>query len=179
MKHLPNVITVTRMLCAPLLALEILDGDYWTAFYLAVFMGLSDAVDGYLAKRFAWESALGEALDPLADKLMLTTAFVTFAVAGLAPVWLAALVAARDLLLVCGAAAQHFYGGGCEFRASLASKINTCLQIILVFHILGAQLELWSDAWTMALIVATAATTLASGLGYAAELVRRRARAVA
>ncbi len=177
MKHIPNLITVGRIACVPLLAAVLLHEDFRAALYLLVLMGASDALDGFLAKRCRWQSRLGEHLDPIADKLMLVSAYLVFGLHGLLPAWLVALVVARDALIVGGCAYYRYLNVSFEVSPSAVSKTNTFCQILLVFAVLLDQLGAELSAPLLALVGGVAATTLLSGVGYALTahtLVTRR-----
>ena len=181
---LPNAITVGRMLLAAPLAWLILEGRYGPALVVALVAGASDAVDGWLAKRFAWETWLGGVLDPVADKLMLLAAFATLTVKGEIPAWLFGLVVGRDLVIVVGAVAYHNLIGRLDAKPTRLSKATTLVQIVWVLALLvhltppldfPAPL-LATLMWTVAIV------TVASGLDYVvrwgrkARDVRRAAR---
>jgi cardiolipin synthase len=128
---------------------------------------VSDAVDGYLAKRLGQASALGSYLDPIADKVLLVGVYVTLGQAGHLPTWLVILVVFRDLIIVGGVILLHISSDGVRMRPLLVSKINTALQIALVALVL-AELGLGFvvGAYRDVLIYLVAATTIASGGGY-------------
>jgi cardiolipin synthase len=100
LRHLPNALSGLRLLAAPALAFLLVNGGYGYAFALFVLAGLSDAVDGYLAKRLAPGSRFGAYLDPAADKLLMLAAFLTLTWLGVVPLWLTALVIARDVAII-------------------------------------------------------------------------------
>ena len=165
---LPNAITFARMALAVPLALVILDGDYGTALVIALVAGGSDAVDGWLAKRFGWDSWLGGVLDPVADKLMLVAAFVALTLQDESPVWLFVLVAGRDLVIVAGAVAYHNLVGRLDAKPTRISKLTTLVQIVYVLALLAhltPALDL-PPALRTAILVAAAMVTVASGLDY-------------
>jgi cardiolipin synthase (CMP-forming) len=176
---LPNAITLARMLMAPPLAWLILEGRHGAALLLAAVAGLSDAVDGLLAKRCGWQSRLGGLLDPIADKLMLLGAFVALGIAEELPWWLVGLVVARDAVIVSGALAYHRLVGPLQASPSGLSKVTTAAQIALVLLVLVDGLERialpgWLDAGAVMLV---AALTLASGLHYVAKWGAKARRA--
>src|SRR5690349_11831815 len=105
--QLPNAITTSRMVLAVPLAWLVLAREFDEALVVAMIAGASDALDGYLAKRYRWQSWLGGVLDPLADKLMLMAAFTALTIETAIPAWLFGLVVGRDLLIVGGALAYH------------------------------------------------------------------------
>ena len=167
MRHIPNIITLARIGCVPLLVVVLLREDFRAALYLALLMGASDALDGFLAKRCRWQSWLGERLDPLADKLMLTAAYLVFAVQGLLPAWLVALVVGRDALIVAGYAYYRWFNLDFDVHPSLLSKVNTLCQTLLVFAVLVARIEPELAEPVAVLIGVVAVTTAFSGVGYA------------
>lgn len=138
------------------------------ALYLIVLMGGSDALDGFLAKRYGWQSRLGEFLDPLADKLMLVTTYALFALQGMLPTFLAALVIARDALIGTSYFYSRFFlNSRLDILPSKPSKINTCMQLFLIFAVLMREIGIGSDALVSFLVVMVVITTLVSGVGYA------------
>ncbi len=170
LKHTPNLITVCRILCVPLLAIWILREDYPEALFLALLMGLSDACDGFLAKRFAWHSQVGALLDPVADKCMLVVACYSLGLLGLVPDWLVATIIVRDLMILGGVVSLRLLLGRFEMAPSNVSKFNTCAQLVMVFTVLLSQIQpSWAPLWTPLLefmFFAVAGTTIVSGGGY-------------
>ena len=102
LRHLPKLLCVLRIVLVLPVALWILDGRYPEVMALFALAAFTDALDGFLAKRFGWTSELGKHLDPLADKLLLITVFACLSVADLSPWWLTAVVLLRDLVIVFG-----------------------------------------------------------------------------
>jgi len=127
---LPNVITVVRIAMIVPTAWLLWQSHYIEALVLTTLAGASDAVDGWLARRFNAVSQLGAALDPVADKLLVAVLFVIFAVQGHLPVWLAVIVLGRDLVIMTGATVYRLLFGHIEFAPTLVSKANTALQIV-------------------------------------------------
>lgn len=165
LRHLPNLISVLRIaLVAPLIA-TILWGRYESALVIAGIAGVSDGVDGYLARRFRWQSRLGSILDPAADKLMLVGCLVALGWLHEAPRWLVALVVVRDVVIVLGALAWHRILHTFEARPSWLSKTTTVAQIGFVLLVLADQAFGWGvpmaiPVWVVAIL------TAASGLDY-------------
>ena len=165
-RHLPNLITAMRMALVWPVFWLVSRGDYEAALLLAAVAGLSDAVDGWLAKHFGWQSRLGGLMDPLADKLLLLACFSALTTVGEVPVWLLVLVIGRDLTIVCGAVAYHNLIGPFDAQPSRLSKLTTVVQILFVLA------ELLRLAWVPqlpghdALLGLTAVLTAASGLHY-------------
>jgi cardiolipin synthase len=164
---LPNAITLARIGMVPPLWWLLHREDYGPALALTLVAGLSDALDGALAKRFGWESRLGGLLDPIADKLLLAACFLGLWTGGALPGWLLALVLARDLIIVAGAIAWQLLVGPLNAQPTLLSKATTFAQISLVLVVI-AQLALSVEAQWMGetLIWLVAALTVASGLDY-------------
>ncbi|MEJ2566033.1 MAG: CDP-alcohol phosphatidyltransferase family protein [Gammaproteobacteria bacterium] len=180
-RDIPNVLSVLRMTLAIPSALLLLREWYNEALLIFVVAGLSDGLDGYLAKRFAWRSRLGSILDPLADKILLLTNYIVLGWMGWIPVWLVAAVISRDVVVVGGALAYHARFGRYEMAPTMASKLNTTMQIVLVV-VLVASLGLLSvPAWVVeGLIYTVLATTAWSGVDYVwtwgIQAYRRRSR---
>jgi len=167
LKQLPNIITLARIALVPVFILVLVDRHYGWA--LAVFMiaGISDALDGYLAKRLQVQSQLGAILDPAADKLLLVTAYVMLTILGHIPFWLTLAVASRDVLIVGGYLVYTSHAGPVRMRPSAASKLNTLMQIGLVCLILAKQAAGISLPWLVTgMVYAVLVTTVVSGAHY-------------
>lgn len=176
LRQLPNAICVARIALVVPIAITLLDGDFVATLWLFALAAFSDGLDGYLAKRFGWTTELGKFLDPLADKLLLVTVFITLAVAGLTPVWLAVIVVARDVIIGAGAAIYSRVFGPLRGRATVISKINTGVQIL---YVLGLVASLAVGFPPPPVIVTLAAavfvTTMVSGIDYIITYSRRAA----
>lgn len=171
-RHVPNVISALRIVLVVPVAVAIVTHHYRLALGLAALAGISDALDGWLARHFDWGSRLGSILDPLADKLLLATSFVVLAVVGRTSWSLVALVLARDAVISVGALAWQRVLGHFQARPSLVSKCCTTAQIlyVLVLLFVAAGWLDWSPrpwAWAVLLF------TLASGLDYVLRWGRR------
>ena len=163
---LPNVVTFGRLCAVPMAFWMILDHRLDHAFLLFVAAGLSDAVDGWLARRLGG-NAVGAVLDPVADKALLVTMYVTLASIGALPSWLAILVVFRDLVIVGGVLVLAVLGQSVSIRPLYISKINTALQILLVaLTLLHGGFGLVVPLLNEIMIWAVAATTLGSGGAY-------------
>jgi cardiolipin synthase len=147
--------------------LLLLDNRHDVAMLVFAVAGFSDALDGYLAKRYHWTSRLGALLDPLADKLMLVSAFVTLAWLGLIPVWLVGLVILRDVVIVTGAIVYNMRIEKLEAAPSLVSKVNTFAQVLLVLAVMFSQsFRQLPSFWMDVLFYSVLFTTLWSGFDY-------------
>ena len=166
-RDIPNALSMLRMSLAIPSALLLLQGWYNAALLIFLVAGLSDALDGYLAKRFEWRSRLGSILDPLADKILLVTNYVVLGWLDQLPVWLVAAVIGRDVIVVSGAWIYHERVSQYEVAPTMASKVNTTAQIVLVVVVV-ASLGLFSlPAWIVdSLVYAVLATTVWSGVDY-------------
>jgi len=170
----PNIITFARLCAVPLAVWLVLQRRIEEAFYLFVAAGLSDAVDGWLARRGA-ASALGALLDPVADKALLVTMYVTLAAVSILPSWLAILVVFRDVLIVGGVVCLAVLGQPVRIRPLLISKLNTGLQIVLIaVTLLLVGFDLAAPILITVLVWAVAASTLASGGAYVWKAARAR-----
>lgn len=135
-KHLPNLLTLLRILLVPLLVVLLLRGAAGPALLVFLMAGASDALDGFIARRFNLCSRLGSILDPLADKLLIVAAALVMARLRLLPWWLALVVIGRDVLIVGGAVAFYRKTGDIEMAPSLLGKLSTFVQIVVVLAIL-------------------------------------------
>jgi cardiolipin synthase (CMP-forming) len=162
---LPNIISLGRLMSVPVAVYLILHGFLTAAFWLFVVAGISDAVDGFIAKRFGQETPLGRYLDPLADKALLVGVYVTLGYTGYLPIWLVILVVFRDLIIIGGVVLLHIFNENIRMNPLFISKANTTAQIVLVVVVLaelGVGVVL-GPAVTTVLIYLTAMTTVASG----------------
>jgi cardiolipin synthase len=167
LSQLPNLITILRFLLVPPVVLFLLNGRYGAALLVFAAAGFSDALDGFLAKRYHWTSRVGAMMDPLADKLLLVSSFVSLGWLGQIPPWLVAVVLLRDLVIVTGAIIYNLRIEQLEAAPSAVSKLNTLAQIVLVMAVMFTQAvaavpPLWLEALTYGVLV----TTLWSGLDY-------------
>ena len=171
---LPNAISSLRIaLIAPILVL-IVDGNFGWALALFIIAGFSDGLDGYLAVRNGWTSRLGALLDPAADKLLMTGLFVTLAWTREIPVWLAATVIIRDVVIVAGALAYNYFIKPVPGEPTLISKLNTALQMLFVLFVLSRAGFDWPDPITVTLLgAAVFVTVVISGVDYVLSWTRR------
>jgi len=138
LKQIPNVITICRILIIfPTLWLLYFD-QYKDALVLLIIAGLSDALDGYLARAFNWKTRLGSIMDPIADKFLIASSFLVLTIQGIVPVWVTAIILGRDLIIFSGAIAYRFFYKDLEIAPSMLSKMNTALQIFgVIFLVLS------------------------------------------
>ncbi len=172
--NLPNIISIARLLSVPVAVWLIVSDLYAAAFWLFMIAGLSDAVDGFLARLFNAQTPLGAYIDPLADKMLLVGVYVTLGLQGLLPDWLVILVVFRDLLIIGGALLLYTMSDQSLSMAPLwVSKINTVAQIALAGIVLARAALFFDDGGgTEILIYVVAATTFISGMGYLGRWTR-------
>ena len=174
--NLPNLITLGRLLSVPVVVYLLMQTAYMAAFLLFVAAGISDALDGYLAKRYNQTTRIGALLDPLADKTLLVSIYVTLGLQGELPNWLVVLVVFRDLLIVGGAVLSPLVRVEVMTRPLRVSKLNTAVQIGLAAFVLGQlALEFRVELLESALVYLAAATTAASGASYLVYWARQTA----
>ncbi len=173
---LPNFITLGRLLSVPVAVWLILNQHFALAFWLFVIAGLSDAVDGFIAKRFRAKSELGAYLDPLADKALLMSVFVTLGYEGVVESWLVILIVFRDLLIIGGALLYAMLTGALRMQPLFISKLNTALQILLAAMLLAKAGFAVGDGLTEVLVHVVAATTILSGAAYVVKWGFKAAR---
>ena len=167
-RHIPNIISLARILLVYPVITSMLAHDYKPAILLFTLAGISDGVDGFLAKQYGWQSRLGSYLDPAADKLLLISCFSTLAWQDQIPAWLAALVIGRDIIIFSGAVAYYFMLNPFDGQPSIISKLNTFCQLALVFVLLLGASTLIPIPTLIpdSMIALVTLTTLASGILY-------------
>ncbi len=165
-RDIPNVISIFRLLLVLPIAYLLYEKQLGLALVLFVIAGVSDGIDGYLAKRNGWASALGAFLDPLADKTLLITSYLVLGWIGLFPLWLVVAVIARDAIIVIGSLAYFVLIGRVDMAPSIISKINTGAQIALVVILLLTSVFGGLEAVIEPMAYIVFVTTLLSGVGY-------------
>ncbi len=167
-KDIPNFLTGVRLVLVAPLVYVLLEEEYFLALWIILGAGASDGLDGFLAKHYQWQSRLGSILDPIADKLLLISSFVVLALLGHIPIWLVGLALSRDVALIMGSFAYHFFVEPLEIEPTLLSKVNTLCQILLIVIVIANQLS-GLDMSRVAewLIYLVALTIVLSGMQYA------------
>jgi cardiolipin synthase (CMP-forming) len=175
LRSAPNLLTLIRICLAPFLVAAILEGHYILSFVLFLAAGITDALDGTLARVLKQRSTFGAYLDPVADKLLLSTIFLVLLHKGLMPVTVTVLVFGRDVGILLVAALLYAAVGRREFNPSIFGKANTLAQIAAVAAVLLHQLTpaYWVVVFRKAALDATVALTVISGLHYAWIVSRR------
>lgn len=175
MSFVPNLITLGRLILVPVIIYLIGNQAYEAAFWVFVAAGISDGVDGFIAKRFGYTTTLGAYLDPVADKALLVSIFVSLGMQELIPFWLVILVVSRDVLIVGAVLISWLIGFVVTMRPLMVSKINTTAQIAYaaaVLAVLGFAFE--AHVGTLLILGAyfTGLTTVVSGASYLVDWVR-------
>lgn len=164
--NIPNSITMFRIILVPVIVIFLIDQQLLPALVVFLIAGIGDGLDGFFARILNQKTTLGAFLDPLADKLLLTTIYIVMAFFHLAPGWLAVMVASRDLLIISGLAVLAWNSHLPAIKPTLDSKITTFLQIITITYLLGRDFFPTREWLTGGLLTFTAAFTFISGLRY-------------
>ena len=168
---IPNLLSILRMGLIPWFAISVIDGDATRALWIFAIAGVTDALDGFIARFWRQQSALGAYLDPLADKLLLVTAYVMLAIPNLRlglviPAWVTALVITRDVVIVVVALVMHLAVGISRFPPSPLSKINTAAQLLAIVGVLLSSRSSVFEAIAGFLVLLVAVLTIGSGIEY-------------
>jgi cardiolipin synthase len=170
---IPNIITLARILMVPVIVWAIAAGQMAAAFVLFFIAGVSDAVDGYLAKRFNMRSEIGALLDPLADKALLVSIYVALGIAAEIPRWIVILVVSRDIIIVGAVMVSWFLDRPIPMKPLMVSKLNTVAQVLFAGLVLAAVgFGIAIKPFDVLLMVAVTVLTLASVAMYLVEWVR-------
>jgi cardiolipin synthase len=174
LRHLPNIISAIRILLVAPIAVALAHHQLQTTIALFAAAALSDLADGFLAKRFGWQSDLGAVLDPAADKLLLASVFITLAYLRLVPLWLMTAAVARDAIIVTGALLYKYYIGALNIRPSIVSKFNTLCQALFIMAVVGREEFSVPPQWVATVLGALVfATVVVSGIDYVLIYGRR------
>lgn len=167
LSQVPNLLTLIRIAACPVLVVLLHDGNYQMALVLFLAAGITDGLDGYIAKRFDCESTLGAVLDPIADKLLIGSAYIMLGILGDIPFWLLIIVMFRDLVIVVGYLVLVMMGNEVLMQPTYSSKVNTFLQISLMVGVLLEKSGVVAVApITTVLVVGVTISTLVSGIQY-------------
>ena len=172
-KDIPNIISILRIIVVVPITYFLWYQQYSIALILFLLGGLSDGLDGFLARRYHWQTKLGVVLDPMGDKLMMLSSYLLLGWHTLIPWWLVALVISRDGIIVVGTLLYKKYIGEAKLSPLFISKLNTTCQIILVLTVMLAQVIAIPSMIVDATIVLVTLTTLLSGYAYIDEWGKR------
>jgi cardiolipin synthase len=170
---IPNLITLARILLVPVVVWSIATGQILLAFLLFLVAGISDGVDGFLAKRFGMKTELGAYLDPLADKVLIVSIYVSLGITAVIPLWIVILVVSRDIMIVGAVILSWLMDRPVQIKPLIVSKANTAAQIVFACLVLGSHgLGIDIEPVLTMVMVLVAVLTLVSVAFYLAEWVR-------
>jgi cardiolipin synthase len=167
LSQIPNLLTLVRVAACPILVLLLHERSYELALYLFIAAGITDGLDGYIAKKFDCVTSFGAVLDPIADKLLIASAYIMLAILGDIPFWLLIVVMFRDLVIIVGYLILVVMGHDLPMRPTYMSKINTFMQISLMGAVLVEKSGLLEiSPLVVFLIAGVVVTTVVSGAQY-------------
>ena len=169
---IPNFITLTRILLTPLFIICLIQKRYHLAFWVFVLAGISDVADGLVARLWEQKSPLGLYLDPLADKFLILSSFITLSIYNLIPPWLTVVVVSRDLVLALGVLVFKLANFPLLLKPSLTGKMSTTLQVAAVILVLLAKIWSLSPTLLLAIFWLTGGITAFSGIHYILRALR-------
>ncbi|HIJ83151.1 MAG: CDP-alcohol phosphatidyltransferase [Magnetococcales bacterium] len=164
--NLPNFLSFVRIFSVPVFILLVLNHQMRWGLFLFIMAGVTDALDGYIAKKFLQVTELGKYLDPLADKVLLTSGFVTLTITGHIPLWITLLVVTRDLVIIAGAIVFQVITGSLKMEPLAVSKVNTLMQIILISVVMFKEIRPLDYPMEDIMYIIVTFTTLLSGIIY-------------
>jgi cardiolipin synthase (CMP-forming) len=164
--NLPNLITIARILLVPVVVWAIASNEMQIAFVVFMLAGVSDAVDGFLAKRFHMTSELGAYLDPLADKVLIVSIYIALGITQAIPRWIVILVVSRDILIVGGVMLAALLGKPMQVKPVLVSKLNTVAQIVFACLVLAALAFGFTADLAEQIIMGTVAVLTLASIGF-------------
>lgn len=172
--NIPNFLTLIRIFLVPVLVIFLIQGLFFYALIVFIVAGVTDAVDGFLARILKQKTVLGSYMDPLADKALITSSYVTLAILGMIPSWLTVIVVSRDFIILFGISVLSFMSISFDVRPSFISKVTTVFQLLSVFSVLMLRYLPGNFYWQLVDVLywATAFFTIASGLHYVAKGIR-------
>lgn len=179
LRQVPNLLTGLRLLLVPPILVLLVFERFAASLTLAIIAGVSDWLDGALARRFGWQSRIGGILDPLADKLLLVGTYITLGALGHLPIWLVVLVVLRDVVIVSGAAVYHFRFETVQPEPTRLSKINTVAQLLLMLVTLVALAGLPVHPWIVTALIAAVGLLVVATLAQYVGIWSARAARIA
>ena len=164
--NLPNLVTIIRIILVPVMVIFLLNEKFTHTLVVFVIAVVSDGLDGAIARAFKQKTALGAFLDPLADKLLLTTAYVILSVYDYVPVWLAVMIVSRDVIILSGLAVLSAYDSFPDIKPTIDSKVTTYFQMATIVYLLAFNHNALNSKTAVFLIAVTAVMTAISGIRY-------------
>jgi cardiolipin synthase len=162
--NIPNILTILRILLVPVFIVFVIDDNLLTALVIFIVAGITDGLDGFIARVFNQKTVIGTYLDPIADKMLLISAYLSLTIKGILPGWLSVIVVSRDIIILSGIAVISLMGKGIDVQPSILSKITTVFQIATIIIALFS-LKQYPIFW-ISLIILTTLFTIFSGLQY-------------
>jgi len=163
---IPNIITMIRILLTPIFVIYVINDQLLTGLVILVICGISDGLDGMIARVFKQKSRLGSYLDPLADKIILSSAFIALSIRGFLPSWLSVVVISRDILILIGIIIIYLNDINLDIKPVFSSKITTCFQFTTVIAVLAQEYLLAYQDYYSYMYYVTALFTIISFLQY-------------
>jgi len=164
--NIPNILTVLRIIMVPLFVIFLIKKEFNYAFIVFIIAGVTDALDGFLARYLNQRSRVGAILDPIADKLLLSASYICFALIDKIPDWLCVIVISRDIIIIGGIGVLYLLKKEIEFKPSIISKWTTVLQISSIVAIFLVNIFVYVLEFINYIFISTAVITIASGLHY-------------
>lgn len=160
--NLPNLLTIFRILLVPIFIIFVIHNDFRMALIIFIMAGITDGLDGLLARVLNQKTTIGAYLDPIADKMLLISAYISLTIKGMLPGWLSVVVVSRDIIILSGIAVIFLMGKGLDIKPSISSKLTTVFQILTIISVLYP----FSTLHFQLFVTATAVFTVLSGLQY-------------
>ncbi|MEN6489731.1 MAG: CDP-alcohol phosphatidyltransferase family protein [Smithella sp.] len=172
--NIANFLSLLRIILVPVVVIFLIQHSYGKALFTFALAGLTDALDGALARLLSCQTVLGAYLDPIADKLLLTASFVTLSILGIIPSWLTVIVISRDFIIILGIAILSMVSVPYVIKPAFVGKVTTALQIGTIFLALSFQAMSYNFSydWVMIICWLTGFFTVASGLIYMARGIK-------
>jgi cardiolipin synthase len=169
--NIPNLLTLLRIILVPLIVIFLIQGSFLKALIVFIVAGISDALDGFLARVLHQQTVLGAYLDPIADKALLASSFITLSVLHIIPGWLTVIVISRDFIILLGISVLSIMSISVQIRPLFVSRVTTTLQLITVLMALSGRCvtQGFDALWLQAIYWLTALFTIISGLHYMAR----------
>lgn len=170
--NIPNILTLLRIIMVPVIVILLIQGSFLKALLVFMAAGLTDILDGFLARVLHQQTELGAYLDPIADKALLISSFLTLSILHIIPGWLAVIVISRDCIILLGISVLTIMSISVEIRPAFISKVTTALQLITILLSLSALClpgGIIREMWLLPFYWATAFVTIVSGLNYMAR----------
>jgi cardiolipin synthase len=169
--NIPNLLTLLRIILVPIIVILLIQGSFFKALMVFLVAGISDALDGFLARVLHQQTVLGAYLDPIADKALLASSFITLSILHIIPGWLTVIVISRDFIILLGISVLSMMSIPVKIRPVFVSRVTTTLQLITVLMALSARClpGNFNELWLLAIYWVTALFTIISGLNYMAK----------